>query len=258
MLTAKDWDRRFAQQALWTRELRHHIYNRVGLHQLNHIIEIGCGTGAILVDFENQDNNIFGLDISEQYIRLAQQKNTNSILTIGDANFLPFMDSSFDIVLCHYFMLWMNDPILTLQEMKRIAGRGSSILVLAEPDYSGRLDYPDELNHLGQAQIDSLINQGADPFIGRRLGGLFHASGISLIEMGILGGQWGHKQSQEIGDEEWQMLLYDLQFLPEQGEYPFIGQTELTHLKKIHHNAVQSGERVMFIPTFYAWGKVNK
>jgi SAM-dependent methyltransferase len=254
-----DWNHRFIQQAVWTQNLRRYLYSRVGLEQLNHIIEIGCGTGAVLSDFVDwKDKFIYGLDISENFVRIIQRRNMNVCLTIGDANFLPFKENSFDVILCHYFLLWMHDPILILREMKRIARRESSILVLAEPDYSGRLDYPDELKPLGHAQITSLKNQGADPFIGRRLGNLFHSAGISLVEMGILGGQWTPHQLNEAEAEEWQILLHDLQFLPEQEKNLLTKQLELSHFQDIHRLAIRTGERVLFIPTFYAWGMVNK
>jgi SAM-dependent methyltransferase len=259
MLTVKDWDKRFAQQAVWTLSLRKYIYDRVGLRQLNHIIEIGCGTGAILADFNNQQGkHIFGLDISEKFIRLVKEKNTSALLAVGDAHALPFKEGSFDMILCHFFLLWIKDPILVLHEMRRIANRDGFILILAEPDYIGRVDYPDELTEIGQAQIKSLISQGADPFIGRRLGSLFRDAGISLVEMGILGGQWGPRQYDSLEDKEWQIILHDLQFLQEEADTTLMQQLELENLRKVHLNAVQTGERVLFIPTFYAWGRVNK
>jgi hypothetical protein len=161
-------------------------------------------------------------------------------------------------VICHFLLLWVADPIRVLQEMKRIARNNSSILVLAEPDYSGRLDYPDELIRLGTAQTDSLINQGANPFIGRLLGGLFRSAGIALMEMGIMGGQWHPVQYEELKDDEWKMISYDQKFLPEQAGSASITQIEVNNLRKIHEEALRTGERVLFVPTFYAWGKVKK
>lgn len=254
-----DWDQRFEQQARWTKKLRHYIYKRIGISQLNHIIEIGCGTGAVLNDFtEVKDKYIFGLDISEKFIHIAQNRLSNACMTIGDANELPFKDCSFDVILCHFFLLWIHEPINALREMKRIARKDGIIIVFAEPDYSSRIDYPDELIELGQSQITSLINQGADPFIGRRIGSLYQKAGITLVEMGILGGQWSPQPSSEVEDNEWQILLYDLQFLAEQEKNASLNQSELAHLRNIHRQALKTGERVLFIPTFYAWGKVDK
>lgn len=259
MQTTEDWDQRFKQQAIWTKRLRHYLYSRVGLWQLNHIIEVGCGTGAILADFTDEKNKyIYGLDISQNYIRFAQQQNSDLFLSIGDANHLPYKSGSFNLILCHFFLLWINDPILILQEMKRIATKDSSILVLAEPDYGGRIDYPDELKPLGQAQISSLISQGADPFIGRRLGSLFHSAGISLAEMGILGGQWRPESFIDTDDVEWKMLSYDLQFLSNGETSQQFGELKMTDLQNIHREALLDGKRVLFIPTFYAWGKIDK
>jgi SAM-dependent methyltransferase len=258
LFTPTDWDHRFSQQAVWTQNLRHYIYNRIGFNQLNHIIEIGCGTGGVLADFKDGNKNIFGLDLSEDFIHLAKQKINNLHLSIGDAHALPFEDSSFDLVLCHFFLLWVSEPVLVLQEMKRIARKNSPILVLAEPDYSGRIDYPDDLKILGSIQAESLIKQGADPYIGRTIGSLLHNAGIPLVEMGIMGGQWSPHQLNELQDDEWHILSYDLNYLKGKLDYSTYKQYDLEILKNIHKETIRTGARVLFVPTYYAWGRANK
>lgn len=258
-LTVNDWNNRFSQQAGWTQHLRRYIYNCIGIANFNEIIEIGCGTGAILNDFVRYRNkNIYGLDISEKFIRFAKQNNPKTKFTLGDANSLPLEDNHFDIALCHFFLLWVSDPIYILREMIRIVRNNGYLLILAEPDYGGRIDYPNDLRVLGDLQTKSLTKQGADPFIGRKLGSLFHNSGISMVELGILGSQWyGH---QEVGNEdaEWQMLLYDLSFPSKNESNHLIGKTELNRLREIHNKAQGDRTRVIFVPTFYALGQVIK
>lgn len=258
-LTVNDWNKRFSQQAGWTLQLRKYIYNRIGLDHFKQIIEIGCGTGAILNDFTTyQEKKIYGLDISEKFIRIARNNNQNSYFTVGDANILPLKDNYFDVALCHFFLLWVGDPISVLREITRIVRKNGFLLILAEPDYGGRIDYPNDLKILGDFQTKSLIKQGADPFIGRRLGSLLQLTGVSLVELGILGGQWFGQQAVDVADSEWQILLYDLSFFGNHENDHNISNSELNRLRDIHERAQKDRTRVLYVPTFYALGQVNR
>ena len=43
-----DWHKRFVQQAGWTSELRNYLFKRAGLPAARRVLEVGCGSGAIL------------------------------------------------------------------------------------------------------------------------------------------------------------------------------------------------------------------
>jgi len=62
----------------------------------------------------------------------------------------------------------LSDPVPALKEMHRVLKRGGHVLILAEPDYSSRIDEPPELQSLGQLQTLSLQKQGASPVMGRK------------------------------------------------------------------------------------------
>ena len=81
--------------------------------------------------------------------------------------------ASFDICLCHFLLLWIANPLAALKEMRRIVKPGGWVLALAEPDYGSRIDFPPELEALGQAQSKALQSQCADVSVGRKLRGLF-------------------------------------------------------------------------------------
>jgi len=110
-----------------------------------------------------------------------------------------------------------------------------------------RIDFPPPLDKIGRLQTQSLEGQGADIQMGRKLGHLFHETGFSEIEVGILGSQWCTRISQDIDETEWDALHSD------------IGNTvineELANYRKLDAYARKKGERVLFIPTFYAVGK---
>jgi SAM-dependent methyltransferase len=181
------------------------------------------------------------------FLRFAQHNDPTAPLTAGDALCLPFSDSSFDIAACHFLLLWLAQPGMALAEMRRVTRKGGAVIAFAEPDYGGRIDYPEALEELGRLQTAGIRQQGADPELGRKLSGLFHAAGLQEVETGLLGGQWRGAPSQQEIDLEWGMLAADLKAaLP-------VAQMEKLH--EIETAAWRAGQRVLFVPTFYAIGK---
>ncbi len=246
-----DWHTRYLQQARWTKNLRQYLFRLAGVSQAGRILDVGCGTGVLEAETpEYQRPGWIGLDIRHNSLSQARRHAPECRFVEGNALALPFSKSSFDIVLCHFFLFWASDPRQALTEMKRVTRPGGSVLVLAEPDYGGRLDYPTELEQLGCWQAESLRNQGADPFIGRRLSALCQQAGLQVIESGVLGGQWSSKSSQDELMAEWEILRFDL------GNIPGIDAEEIDKLFEVDQAAARQGGRVLFVPTFYCWAKV--
>ena len=133
-----------------------------------------------------------------------------------------------------------------LTEMCRVVRPGGAIFALAEPDYGGRIDFPPGLVESGRLQSESIRRQGADPEIGRKLAGLFCEAGIEQVQVGILGGEWYSRAHGGDLDLEWEVLSADLS-----GE---VKSDDLIRLKSIDQEARRLGKRILYVPTFYAWG----
>jgi SAM-dependent methyltransferase len=248
-LTAAEWRARYLRQALWTKELRDTIFRRAGLGRMRRVLDVGCGPGVLTQEIHRRSTAwVCGLDIQPAFFPLARQGDPASAWAAGDALALPFRNASFDLTYCHFTLLWVRDPAQALAEMRRVTQPGGWVLALAEPDYGGRIDYPAQLAEIGRLQSRALIEQGADPLLGRRLGELFHQAGLSAVETGLLGGQWGQPPNPDDWESEWQVLQADLQ--------DRISRDELLSLKGLDAAAWLRGERVLFVPTFYAWGRV--
>jgi ubiquinone/menaquinone biosynthesis C-methylase UbiE len=250
-LSPQDWHFRFSQQAQWTRDLRAYLFERAGMENAQRVLEVGCGTGAILSDLPTQVPLQVGLDIDASHLYLAMRSAPESKLLLGDGHQLPYPEDCFDLTLCHFLLLWVDDPTQVLGEMARVTRPGGALLALAEPDYGGRVDYPQELAVLGEWQKQSLWRQGADPLMGRKLAGLFHRAGLEAVETGALGGQWSGTPDWEAWEAEWAVLESDLTKTSEISKI-----LEVSSLKNLDRSAYQLGERVLFVPTFYAWGLV--
>ncbi len=249
-LSTADWHRRFQEQASWTQDVRQYLYQRAGLSTARTVLEVGCGTGVIAAELSRMfSGRIFGLDRLNDRLGMARQLAPQVAYIQGEAHCLPFESRSFDITLCHFFLLWLAEPLQVLVEMARITRLGGAVLVLAEPDYGSRIDFPVELERIGKLQAEALRRQSADPLIGRKLASLLAHAGLKEVESGVLGGQWRASTTAEAWQTEWQILENDLQgLLPAQ---------ELESLRVIDQVARQFGERILYVPTFYAWGRVR-
>lgn len=254
-----DWHKRYLEQAAWTHELRSHLWARAGLRDARRVLEVGCGTGAVLVDAVAEaaastrppaatQTQVFAIDIDGAAASACKANVPSARLAQADALSLPFSSRTFEIVFCHYTLLWISDPLAALREMARTAVMGGQILALAEPDYTRRLDEPPELVSAGQLQAQSLQNRGADVSIGSRLSQLFDLAGITLRETGMLqpGARTGN--GMQSGEMEWLVLESDLRSI--------VPPDEIARIRDLDLMARGQGLRRTFVPTFFAWGQV--
>ena len=241
-----DWHARYTQQAGWTRELRDYLFEKAGLAQAQRVLEVGCGTGAILSGL-NTRAAIYGLDIDPVALGECRQYTPGSNLVRGNALRLPYASESFDITFCHFLLLWVKEPLEVIREMKRVTCREGHILALAEPDYSARQDEPAELAKLGRLQTEALRRQGADPALGGRLADLFARAGLEIIETGVMQRAGGELNAEQ-RELEWAVIEADLADSTS-GE-------ELQRLKRMDEAAWARGERRLYVPTYFAWGKI--
>jgi ubiquinone/menaquinone biosynthesis C-methylase UbiE len=244
-----DWHARFRQQAGWTQDLRMYLFERARIAKGQAILEVGCGTGAILTDSMLSPAAVHGLDIDPFQLAEAKIHAPGARLTCGDALYLPFHDAVFDVTFCHFLLLWVKEPLKVLNEMKRVTHPGGTVLAIAEPDYSSRVDKPDSLATLGRWQTESLRLQGADPNIGAQLAELFSDAGIQIIETGLLQQEERKTNiSNYERDLEWAVLEADLQGT--------VSREELQRMKDLDEQAWGIGTRILYVPTYFAYGMV--
>jgi SAM-dependent methyltransferase len=239
-----DWHRRYLQQARWTRDLRTYLFKKADLNDKSRLLEVGCGTGAILSELPNYTSR-HGLDIDTTALAQCSINAPTVFLVQGDALQLPYPNESFDIVYCHFLLLWVQDPLQALLEMKRVGRAGARIIAFAEPDYTARIDEPHKLIPLGRWQTESLKKQGANPGLGARLADLFSRAGIEIVETGTIQNAENAPSAEE-WELEWTVLESDLALS--------IPNDELQKMKRLDQQAWERGERNLYVPTYFAWG----
>jgi SAM-dependent methyltransferase len=167
------------QQARLDGELRRYLFARAGIENARRSGWALTTVEPVLEDVHFpppasdhelwRSGIIHGIDLSAEYLSLAQTDAPFANLIQGDGHQLPYASSSFEIVFCHFLLLWVAEPQTVVNEMARIVRPGGAVLALAEPDYGGRIDYPEEFSELGLWQEQALRRQGADTRLGRRL-----------------------------------------------------------------------------------------
>jgi len=85
------------------RELRQ-LLERAGFFPLENrrILDVGCGSGERLAEFADwgaRPENLLGIDLIPDRIRLAQQNHPQFTFQVVNAEALPFADGSFDLVM---------------------------------------------------------------------------------------------------------------------------------------------------------------
>jgi SAM-dependent methyltransferase len=243
-----NWHARYLQQAAWTRPLRDYLFSRTGLENASRVLEVGCGSGAILSEFTNRPCAIYGLDNQSTLLEEARLHAPEAQLICADAHIIPYPNHTFDISYCHFLLLWVQNPLQVLREMNRVTRPGGTILALAEPDYIRRIDQPEALIPLGRWQTESLQKQGADPGLGFHLADLFHKAGIQLIETGTLDTAEDHQPAPEERGLEWDVLASDLSGI--------IPAREFQRLKLLDEQAWAQGQRILHVPTYFAFGRM--
>jgi ubiquinone/menaquinone biosynthesis C-methylase UbiE len=240
-----NWHTRYAQQATWTRDLRNYIFEKVGLEAAQGVLEVGCGTGAILSELSKQPT-LYGLDIDPAALAECRVNAPDALLIRGNALELPYTDESFDIVYSHFLLLWVGDPLQALREMKRVTRSGGYVIAFAEPDYADRIDEPAELILLGKWQTEALVRQGADPSVGGRLAELFSQAGINIMETGTIRSQ-ANEPSAEDWEIEWDVIESDLA--------GWVPDADIQKMKRVDKAAREQGTRILHVPTNFAWGR---
>ena len=116
-LMPEEWHRWFSVQAGWTQPTRMWLYQQAGLAQARDILEGGCGTGVITTElvrqYSGRPRQLVGLDLDVDKLTFAHDRRQvgssgDSVSYVqGDAHALPYPDGSFDVVVCHYLLLWL-------------------------------------------------------------------------------------------------------------------------------------------------------
>ena len=134
----------FAPQEALTIPQAARLVRHAGVRPGQRVLDIGCGTGVVAVTAARHDAQVTGLDLTPQLLERARENSRIAGVTVewleGDAESLPFEDTSFDVVLSQFGHMFAPRPEVALAEMLRVLKPGGTLAFSTWPPelYVGR------------------------------------------------------------------------------------------------------------------------
>ncbi|MBP1922348.1 demethylmenaquinone methyltransferase/2-methoxy-6-polyprenyl-1,4-benzoquinol methylase [Halorubrum alkaliphilum] len=121
----------------WNDEMRSEALSWLEFGDDDRVLDVGCGTGFGTEGLLEHADDVHGLDQSIHQMEKAFEKfgkRDRVNFYRGDAERLPFVDDTFDIVWSSGSIEYWPDPVQGLAELRRVAKPGGQVLVVG-PDY---------------------------------------------------------------------------------------------------------------------------
>lgn len=243
------FQRRLDRQADATRPHRLDLYARAGFARAARILDVGCGSGAVTEDLaELTTGDVVALDLDAAMAKRSRQTVPRAHVLRADGRHLPFADASFDVAACNLVLLWTPEPAALVAEMARVVRPGGTVLASMEPDYGGKVHFPENPLIDLVFQGEGVRRRGGDPHAGRKLRSHFVAAGLRT-EVGLA--------AHDVLTPEQDLATfrrnrgYYRRLLAENGfAVPAIERWESEYLESL-----SSGQQLSFLPLFYAIGR---
>ena len=114
-----DWITRFVQNV-----------NKDKINKSINVLDIGCGNGRNMTEFNSEITSIFGIDNCEKFVKICNDRGLNVIYS--DMSQMPFKDNYFQYFLSiasFHHLSTIERRIQTLREINRIARVGAQMLI---------------------------------------------------------------------------------------------------------------------------------
>ncbi len=124
---------------------RNEVMERIKIREGDTVLETGIGYGEnfLWLTSRTKGINLHGLDIQKEMmshcVSNLRRWNISAELARGDAHYLPYRDSTFDVVFHLGAINLFEDKGRAISEMIRVAKQGTHIVIADETEKAGRL-----------------------------------------------------------------------------------------------------------------------
>jgi ubiquinone/menaquinone biosynthesis C-methylase UbiE len=242
---------RLERQADRTRAFRAPLYKDARLSSARRVLDVGCGSGHVTLDLcRGTRGRVTAIDNDPAMVKAAATVlagTGNATVEQADAHRLPFADATFDLVVANLFFMWAQDPPKAAREMTRVLKPGGRVLASMEPDYGGKIHFPENPVIDQVFQGGMIERKGGDAHAGRKLRTYLVQAGletrVGLSNPGIP----SCEEDLESFDRE---KSFYRRALKEAGlSAPGIREWEREYLASL-----RAGTQFNFLPLFYALG----
>lgn len=126
-------------QTPWLSNIHEKLLEQTGNWDGKAVLDIGCGTGRLLLRGTGDTKCRIGIDVSEKMIQKAKMLSERSAapaycrFMTGEACDLPFVSGQFDLVISAWGSFMLSIPEMGLMEMSRMVKKGSGDLIMLNP-----------------------------------------------------------------------------------------------------------------------------
>ncbi|TAL96980.1 MAG: methyltransferase domain-containing protein [Rhodanobacter sp.] len=106
--------------------------SRFSLRPTDRILDVGCGTGALLhrLAATHPDAQLSGIEPVAEMLAIARRRLSPAIqLCAGWAEYLPFAAEQFDVVVSCNMFHYIRQPVAALHEMRRVLRPGGQLVI---------------------------------------------------------------------------------------------------------------------------------
>ncbi len=108
------------------------------------ILEVGCGTGGLLVAAARAGRTVVGVDIASRWLVVARRRladrGFNVPMIAAEAERLPWPDATFDAVAADSVLEHLDDPSRALREWRRVLRPGGTLVVWSPNRFTLTID----------------------------------------------------------------------------------------------------------------------
>lgn len=180
-LWSSTYDRPGLQQATY-RPIHNAVLRRLDGLQPERILDLGCGTGQLTerLSMLFPDASVVGADLSNGMIERAAERLTDddqSNFVRADAQRLPLVGASFDVVTCTESFHWYPDQEAAAAELARLIKPGGRVVIASIATVTGFAD--DAIQ-----RATSLAGRPVRAIPKRELRRLLDAAGFDVLHQG--------------------------------------------------------------------------
>lgn len=131
------------------------------------VLDIACGTGCLTRELSARagaSGSVTGLDPNPGMLAIASSQSPGISWKQGTAESLPFEDSSFDMVLSQFGLMFFMDRPRAVSEMLRVLGRGGRVAIAVWDGLESMPAYTTEVELLERIAGEEAANALRAPF----------------------------------------------------------------------------------------------
>ncbi len=141
------------------------------------VLDVACGAAHVAEQIAPHVRQVVGIDLTPDLLRLGADRLReagvpNVLLQEGNASELPFLDGTFDLVLCRSALHHFRNPAGTVREMARVCRPGGRVVVsdLVPPYAAVRDAYDDLHRRLDPSHMGVLLNDEIVELLAKEVG----------------------------------------------------------------------------------------